>query len=142
MSIAIIALGTNLGDREKNLNDAVDSLSRLIGVKVLRRSTIIETEPWGVTDQPCFLNMAVMVETEVAPHVLLGECLGIEAAMGRLRGIKYGPRIIDLDLICYENFTCNDKDLVLPHPLAKERDFVMIPLKELGADIDKISGLT
>ena len=135
MAKAVIALGTNLGERKKNIENAVEAVKKLGDVKILKISSVIETEPWGVENQPMFLNCCILIETTLPPLMLLGECLGIEAAMGRVRGMRYGPRVIDLDLITYEGVTMNTKELTLPHPRAKERDFVMIPLKELEVTI-------
>ncbi len=128
---ALIGIGTNLGDRYKNIEDAVKALSLVPGVKVLRASSVYETEPWGFTDQPGFYNNVIEVESEKSPEALLGICLGIEAGMGRVRQFTYGPRIIDLDLLFYENEKRNTVELALPHPLVGERDFVLVPLKEL-----------
>lgn len=131
MSQAVIALGTNLGNRIENLNNAVRAIARLSGVKILQASAVYETEPVGCEEDYKFYNAALLVETSVSPAVLLGECLGIEAAMGRVREKKNGPRIIDLDLILYEGFKSESFELTLPHPRALERAFVMAPLSEL-----------
>ncbi len=131
---AYIALGTNIGDRRKNIEDALAALNLVPDVKVTKISNIHETEPVGYLDQDMFLNACCEVETELSPHALLGVCLGIEAAMGRIRQIKNGPRIIDLDLLLYENEKINTPELTLPHPRMYERDFVMIPLKEILED--------
>ena len=133
---AVIGIGTNLGDRYQNIEDAVKALSLVPGVKVLRESSVYETEPWGFTEQPGFYNNVIEVESEKSPEALLGICLGIEAGMGRVREFTYGPRIIDLDLLFYENEKRNTPELVLPHPLIGERDFVLVPLKELFNTMD------
>lgn len=133
---AVIGIGTNLGDRYQNIEDAVKALSLIPGVKVLRESSVYETEPWGFTEQPGFYNNVIEVESEKSPEALLGICLGIEAGMGRVREFTYGPRIIDLDLLFYENEKRNTAELVLPHPLIGERDFVLVPLKELFNTMD------
>ena len=126
---AYIALGTNIGDRRKNIEDALAALNLVPDVKVTKISNIHETEPVGYLDQDMFLNACCEVETELSPHALLGVCLGIEAAMGRIRQIKNGPRIIDLDLLLYENEKINTPDCS-PHPRMYERDFVMIRLRK------------
>ncbi|MBQ2846663.1 MAG: 2-amino-4-hydroxy-6-hydroxymethyldihydropteridine diphosphokinase [Clostridia bacterium] len=131
MSEAVIALGTNLGNRIENINTAVRAIAKLGGVKILKASGVYETEPVGCDEKDKFLNAALLVETSVSPAMLLGECLGIEAAMGRVREKKNGPRIIDLDLILYEGFKAESYELTLPHPRALERAFVMAPLLEL-----------
>ena len=131
MSQAVIALGSNMGNRAENLNDAVRALIKVPGVKIIKASHVYETEPWGVTHQESFLNAALLVEVNITPHTLLGACLGIEAAMGRVRTIKNGPRIIDLDLLLYENYKNESFELTLPHPGIPERSFVLAPLNDL-----------
>lgn len=128
---AAIGLGTNTGDREKNLQSAVDALSLLPGTKVTDISPVYETEPVGYADQPDFLNVVCCVETELSPGALLGACLGIEAALGRIRLFKNGPRIIDLDLLLYEGVTTRSDELILPHPRMSERAFVLCPLADI-----------
>lgn len=131
MSEAVIALGTNLGNKIENLNAAIRAIARLNGVKIVKASSVYETDPIGCEEDYKFYNAAILVETDVSPAVLLGECLGIEAAMGRVREKKNGPRIIDLDLIIYDGFKSESFELTLPHPRALERAFVMAPLTEL-----------
>lgn len=133
---AVIGIGTNIGDRYTNINIAVEALNLVPGVKVLRKSSVYETAPWGYTEQAAFYNNVIEVETEKSPEALLGICLGIEAGMGRVREFKYGPRVIDLDLLVYENEERNTTELKLPHPLIQERDFVLVPLNELYADMN------
>ncbi len=131
MSEAVIALGTNLGNRIENINNAVRAIAKLGGVKIIKASGVYETEPVGCDEDLKFYNAVLLVETSVSPAVLLGECLGIEAAMGRIREKKNGPRIIDLDLILYDGFKSESYELTLPHPRALERAFVLAPLLEL-----------
>ena len=131
MATAYIALGTNLGNLEQNLNNAVAALDRVPGVQVTARSKRYKTEPVGYTEQPDFLNAAVRVETTRSPEALLGACLGIEAAMGRVRTVKNGPRVLDLDLLLYENETRSTAELILPHPRMLERTFVLQPLCDI-----------
>ena len=128
---SVISIGTNMGNREQNIENAVKALGLLPGTQVLKCSSIIETEPVGYTDQPDFFNCCVLLKTSLSPKALLGCCLGIEAAMGRIREFTNGPRIIDLDIITYGDTVHSDSELTLPHPRAHERDFVKIPLKEL-----------
>ena len=128
---AVVGIGTNIGDRAENIRNAVEALSLLPDVKVLRCASIYETEPWGFTEQQSFYNTVVEVETDKSPEMLLGACLGIEAGMGRVREFKYGPRVIDLDLLVFENYENNSPHITVPHPLIGERDFVLVPLKEL-----------
>lgn len=131
MSEAVIALGTNMGNRIENINAAVRAIARLSGVKILKASAIYETEPVGCEEDDKYYNAALLVETSVSPAVLLGECLGIESAMGRFRTRKNEPRIIDLDLILYESFRSESYELTVPHPRILERAFVMAPLLDL-----------
>lgn len=128
---AVLGLGTNMGDRELNLSNALDSIELLPKTKLIKNSEIYETEPWGYTEQARFLNCAVLIETELSPNALLGACLGIEAALGRVREFKNGPRIIDIDLLLYEGFESNTDELTVPHRFILERDFVLVPLHDL-----------
>lgn len=134
MSRAVLAFGGNLGECENNLETAVKAVAALPGTKVLNTSSIYETEPVGFTDQPRFLNAAAVIETQLSPRALLGACLGIEAAMGRIRVFKNGPRVIDIDLLVYEGVASADDELTLPHPRMSERAFVMVPLHDLFPD--------
>lgn len=132
MKEAVIALGSNLLDREKNLKTAIESLKRLPGTTVEKISSIYVTEPFLAPDeQDDHLNCCVKIKTELTPEALLGCCLGIEAAMGKVRTYKNAARIIDIDLLLYEGVTLNTKYLALPHPGIKERAFVMVPLSDL-----------
>jgi len=133
---AVIGIGTNIGDRIENIRNAVDALDLLPDVKVLRCASIYETAPWGFTEQQSFYNTVVEVETTKTSEMLLGACLGIEAGMGRVREFKYGPRVIDLDLLIVEGYVNNSPDITVPHPLIGERDFVLVPLKELYDDMN------
>ncbi|MBQ8014965.1 MAG: 2-amino-4-hydroxy-6-hydroxymethyldihydropteridine diphosphokinase, partial [Clostridia bacterium] len=131
MSEAVIALGSNLGNRIENLNAAVRAIAKLSGVKILKASCVYETEPVDCEDDAKFMNAAILVEASISPAMLLGECLGIEAAMGRVRTKKNAPRIIDLDLILYEGFKSESFEMTVPHPRVLERAFVMAPLLDL-----------
>ena len=128
---AVLGLGTNMGNRLENLENALKSLELLPKTKVIKASQIYETEPWGYTEQARFLNCAVLVETELSPSALLGACLGIEAALGRVRQFKNGPRIIDIDLLLYEGESIKANELTVPHPFILQRDFVLVPLHDL-----------
>ena len=129
--IAYLGIGTNIGDRLQNLIDTIDALNLLPLTKVVEISNVYETEPVGFADQNDFLNIVVSVSTELTSHNLLGAALGIEAGMGRVRTIKNGPRIIDVDLLMYDNEEYNTKTLILPHPRMLERNFVLKPLLDL-----------
>lgn len=137
---AYIALGSNMGDAAKNLNDALKALDLVPGVTVTKVSKYYITEPWGYADQPDFTNACCEVETSLSPEALLGVCLGVEAGMGRVRQIKNGPRVIDLDLLLYGEECRNTEELILPHPRMMERAFVLQPLNDLAED-GRIGGL-
>ena len=128
---AVLGLGTNMGDRDSNLENALKSIELLPKTRVLEKSTIYETEPWGYTEQARFLNCACIVKTELSPNALLGACLGIEAALGRVRQFRNGPRIIDIDLLLYEGEEIKTDELTVPHPFILQRDFVLVPLHDL-----------
>ena len=134
MSRAYVALGSNLGDREENLRTALKHLQEN-GVEVIKTSTFIETEPYGVTDQPGFVNAVCQVETELAPLELLRLLLSIEQEMGRVRLRRWGERNIDLDLLLYEDAVLESEELTLPHPDMQNRDFVLIPLAEIAGEV-------
>ena len=134
MSTAYVALGSNLGDREENLRNALKHLEAN-AVRVVKVSTFIETEPYGVTDQPGFVNAVCQVETKLAPLELLRLLLGIEQEMGRVRLRRWGERNIDLDLLLYEDACVVSEELTLPHPDMQNRDFVLLPLAEIAGEI-------
>ncbi len=142
MAKAYVALGTNMGKRTANLQKAVESISRLPQTKVVSVSSLYETKPWGYSEQNNFLNAVALVETELGPFTLLGSLLGIEAAMGRVRTIPNGPRIIDLDLLMYDKVTVKTPDLTLPHPRMMERGFVLKPLTDLLPEEPYLSALS
>lgn len=131
MSKAYLGIGTNIGNREENLKNALLSLNLLPTTKVTAISCVYETEPVGYARQADFLNMAVEIETELTAQNIIGACLGIEAGLGRIRNIKNGPRIIDIDLLLYEDEIINTPSLVLPHPRMFEREFVIRPLLDI-----------
>jgi 2-amino-4-hydroxy-6-hydroxymethyldihydropteridine diphosphokinase len=135
---AFIGIGTNLGDRVANYREAIQRISALPGTRVVRQSSIYETEPVGEVKGP-FLNGVIEVETEVAPDALMRRMLGIERVMGRkrIRGRKpargkYRPRIIDLDLLFFDNEIIDTRTLKVPHPRLHERRFVLAPMSELA----------
>ena len=134
MSTAYVALGSNLGDREENLRNALKHLEAN-DVRVVKVSTFIETEPYGVTDQPGFVNAVCQVETELEPLELLRLLLKIEQEMGRVRLRRWGERNIDLDLLLYEDACVVSEELTLPHPDMQNRDFVLLPLAEIAGEV-------
>ena len=133
MSIVHIGIGSNIGNRQENCREAVRQLG-LRGVKVVKQSSMIETEPWGVADQPRFINMAVEAETDYAPETLFTALKEIEAAMGRTEAVRWGPRVIDLDILFYDDMVLDTPELKIPHPYLHERDFVLIPLAEIAPE--------
>lgn len=133
MAKVYLAFGSNLGDRRGNILEAANRLNSS-GVHILRISSLIETDPVGGPLQGPFLNAVALAETELSPRVLLDVCAKIEQALGRLRGIKDGPRTIDLDILMYDDLVMDEPGLIIPHPRMRERDFVMRPLKEIAPD--------
>jgi 2-amino-4-hydroxy-6-hydroxymethyldihydropteridine diphosphokinase len=130
MARAYLSIGSNQGGRVENCVIAVAKLAHK--VKVLNVSDVYETEPWGKTDQPEFINIAVEIETQMTPHELLAACKWVEEMMGRVPGEHWGPRIIDLDVLLYEDQVVEDEELSLPHPHMHERRFVLAPLAEIA----------
>jgi len=140
---AVLSFGSNLGDRHKYIESALGAVGLLPGTRILRTSKSYETAAWGVKDQPDFINACALIETELSPRALLGACLGVEAALGRVRGPRWGPRVIDIDILLIEGFACDSPELTVPHPLIRRREFVLTPLRELfpignalGFDLD------
>lgn len=131
MEVAYVGLGSNLGDRRATLEAAVAELGRTPGVRVLRVSSLLETDPIGGPAQPCYLNGVAEVETFLGPRELLDRLLAIETQFGRVRGARWGPRTLDLDLVLYGNEVVEEVGLVVPHPRMAERGFVLAPLCEL-----------
>lgn len=128
---AVLGLGANLGDARATLRSAVDALGLLPHTTVTAVSSVYQTAPVGYTDQPDFHNIVVTVETALTPHALLGGCLGIEAALGRVRTFRNAPRVVDVDLLLYEGYAEATEELTVPHPRMMERAFVLVPLSEL-----------
>ncbi|MGB9811773.1 MAG: 2-amino-4-hydroxy-6-hydroxymethyldihydropteridine diphosphokinase [Dictyoglomus turgidum] len=133
MHKVFIAIGSNIGDRRKNIETALKKMEEL-GLRIIKKSSIIETEPYGYKDQDKFLNGVVLVETGFDPFELLELLLNIEKEMGRERKIKWGPRNIDLDIIFYDDLVIDTENLKIPHPDAHNRTFVMGPLSEIAPD--------
>ncbi len=131
--VAILHTGSNIGPREKLLQVALHCIAERAGT-ILKTSAVYRTAPWGVAGQPEFLNQAVMIETQLAPQDLLNTLLGIERYMGRERREKWGSRLIDIDILFYDNLVWNTPALQIPHPHLHERNFVLAPLAELAPD--------
>jgi 2-amino-4-hydroxy-6-hydroxymethyldihydropteridine diphosphokinase len=131
--LVFIALGTNMGDRQANLLAAISAMRAAL--TILDRSSVYETPPWGYEQQPEFLNQVVKAHTELEPLDLLTFLKGIERQMGRQKTIRYGPRLIDLDILLYDDRIMDNPKLVIPHPRLAERAFVLVPLADLAADL-------
>lgn len=133
MTRVYLGLGSNLGSRARNLSAARRRL-RQKGVRLLRQSQVLETEPWGVTDQPRFLNQVVEAEWTGTPRELLRVVKSVEREGGRMPARRWGPRAIDVDILLFGDRRVAERDLVLPHPRLAERDFVIEGLRELGVE--------
>ena len=129
---AALALGGNLGAPAQAFADALAQMEAGGAVRVRARSQVWRTPPWGKTDQPDFLNMAALIETDLDPHALLDLCLSLEQRAGRMRAERWGPRTLDIDVIAFADVRMDDARLVLPHPRAHERAFVLAPLAEIA----------
>ena len=132
---AYIGFGANLGDRLASCKKALAALAALPGCRLGRISSLYETEPVGPTDQPHFINGVALVETEGNARWLLGQLFAIEAGLGRVRGAKWGPRTIDLDLLLFDEEIIASGELTVPHPRLHERRFVLQPLQEIAPDL-------
>jgi len=135
MSIVFLGIGTNLGNRESNLSEAILKIEEHIG-QVLQTSSVYETAPWGFDAENDFLNMAVSVETDHSPAEIMKKITRIESMLGRERNQdRYSSRIIDIDILLYDDLVINEKGLKIPHRLMHERRFVLVPLCEIVPDI-------
>ncbi|KQT77288.1 2-amino-4-hydroxy-6-hydroxymethyldihydropteridine diphosphokinase [Methylobacterium sp. Leaf466] len=135
MTAAYLGLGSNIGDKAAILAEAVARLAVTPGIRITARSSDYRTPPWGDTDQDWFLNAAVAVDTTLSPHALLEAGLAIETALGRVRERRWGPRVIDIDVLFYDGADIADERLVLPHRFVRERAFVLVPLAEIAPDL-------
>jgi len=134
MANFFLSIGSNLGDREANIQKAISLLNLHSKIKVLQVSSIIETKPYGYIDQPDFLNGAILIETELSPSKLLTELQKIERKLKRKQKIRWGPRTIDLDILFYDDLVIEKDGLKIPHPELHKRIFVLQPLSELAKD--------
>jgi len=132
---AIVALGSNLGDKAGRIAEAIALLTEAGDIRVVARSRNYRTPPWGKTDQDWFVNACVAVATKLSPHELLERCQALEERMGRVRNERWGPRVIDLDVLVYRDVISKDADLTLPHPRITERAFVLVPLADVAPDL-------
>lgn len=128
-----LGIGTNLGDRAHNIRETLRRLAELGTVRAV--SSLHETAPWGVLDQPVFLNAACLLETGLSPQQLLAAIKRIERAMGRAPAVRYGPRIIDVDILLYDDLILSGERLTIPHPQMHERSFVLLPLREIAGEV-------
>ena len=136
MAEALLGLGGNLGDVRSTLGRAVTALCDGREVRLVARSSDYRTPPWGVTDQPAFVNSVIAVTTTLSPHELLARMREVEGHLGRNRAFeqRWGPRTLDLDLLAYDDIALNTTELTLPHPRMFERAFVLVPLAEIAPD--------
>ena len=130
-----LGFGANLGDRKKNLAEAINALNSRPDLAVLRTSGIYETEPWGLTDQPKFLNMVAEIATSISPSELLERVKKLEKDMGREDGPRLGPRLIDIDILLLEDQVVDEPELIIPHASLHLRAFVLAPLAELASEL-------
>jgi len=134
-TIAYIGIGSNLGTPGKNCIEAIEKISRTKDIKIISRSSFYQTEPIGEVQQDWFVNSAIKIKTNLSPTHLLSALLNIESAMGRTREEKWGPRLIDLDLLFYGNLILEKKDITLPHHEIQNRKFVLIPISEIAENL-------
>lgn len=131
---ALIGIGSNVGDKAANVERAMALLSADGAVRLVAASRLYRSAPWGVLDQDWFVNAAASVATDLSPHDLLRRCLSVEDRMGRVRSEKWGPRLVDVDVLTYRGQTIRTPDLTLPHPYIEQRPFVLLPLLEIAPD--------
>ncbi|WP_035106731.1 2-amino-4-hydroxy-6-hydroxymethyldihydropteridine diphosphokinase [Desulfovirgula thermocuniculi] len=135
MERAYIGLGSNMGDKKAGILRALEELGKTPGVALLRVAPLYRTAPVGYTDQDWFVNTVAEIDTALSPRELLAACLEIERRLGRVRGVRWGPRVIDLDLLLYGDLVVDEPDLAVPHPRMHERAFVLVPLADLAPDL-------
>ncbi len=135
MNTVFLGIGTNIGNRTENLSEAIKAISHLPNTTAEAVSKIYETKAWGYTEQPDFYNICLKVKTELSAFAFLGACLGIEAAFGRERPFKNAPRIIDLDVLLFNDEKINTRELCVPHPEIENRAFVLVPLHDILPDM-------
>ncbi len=141
MSTAYLGLGTNLGDRKEILRRAVDAIA--LKMSICKQSSLYETAAWGYVDQPDFLNQVIEVETDLTPLRLLNFLKKTEQKLGRVENFRYGPRLIDLDILFFDDLVENTSRLQIPHPRIPERAFVLVPLNEIAPALrHPVSGKT
>lgn len=135
MAYALLALGANIGEPARQIEKAIAAIAAHPAIKLVKASRVIVTAPWGKTDQNDFHNAAIAIETRLAPQDLLAVCLAVEESLGRVRVEKWGPRLIDIDIVTYDRLELETPTLFIPHPHAHERDFVLTPVREIAPDV-------
>jgi 2-amino-4-hydroxy-6-hydroxymethyldihydropteridine diphosphokinase len=138
---ALIGIGSNVGDKAENIARAVSLLTADGAVRLVKASGLYRSPPWGILDQDWFVNAAAAVATAVTAHELLRRCLAVEDEMGRVRRQKWGPRLVDVDVLTYRAQTIDTPDLKVPHPFIEQRPFVLVPLLEIAPG-ERIRGRT
>ncbi|MGE0024169.1 MAG: 2-amino-4-hydroxy-6-hydroxymethyldihydropteridine diphosphokinase [Hyphomicrobium sp.] len=133
---ALIGLGSNIGDKVANIRRAIELLTRDGSLRLLAASRLYRTAPWGGVEQDWFVNACIAVATRLAPRDVLARCLAVEEAMKRIRRERWGPRVIDVDLLVYRGVTIDEASLTLPHPRITERAFVLVPLRDIAPGIE------
>ena len=134
MNRTYLLIGGNVGNRLENMEKAAELIGAKAG-EISKRSTMYETEAWGKSDQPAFLNQVLRVQTDLEPQALLETILGIEQEMGRMRQEKYGPRTVDIDILLYNDMVLESDELSIPHPQLHMRRFALTPLAEIAASV-------
>lgn len=132
---AAIGLGSNIGDKQANIARAIALLTKDGAIRLVRRSRDYRSAPWGVAEQDWFINAVITVTTALSARELLAACLRVENEMGRVRRQKWGPRLIDVDVLTYRDQEIDEPDLKVPHPLIAKRAFVLVPLREVAPDV-------
>ncbi|MFA6231584.1 MAG: 2-amino-4-hydroxy-6-hydroxymethyldihydropteridine diphosphokinase [Rhodanobacter sp.] len=140
MTRVFVALGSNLGDPQRQVGDAVSALANLPDTRMVKLSSLYRTAPWGLLEQPPFINAAVELDTDLPPLALLDAMLDIEKAAGRVRAQRNGPRTLDLDLLHVDGVRMDDPRLTLPHPRMAERAFVLLPMHDLAPTLPLPAG--
>jgi 2-amino-4-hydroxy-6-hydroxymethyldihydropteridine diphosphokinase len=133
---ACIALGSNLEDPREQVRRGFEALATLPQSRLLARSRLYRTSPWGITEQPDFINAAARLETSLTPRALLDALRTIESRAGRVRGVRNGPRVLDLELLLYGDRIVDERGLVVPHPRLHERAFVLLPLADVAPELE------
>jgi 2-amino-4-hydroxy-6-hydroxymethyldihydropteridine diphosphokinase len=137
---ALIGLGSNIGDKQANIARAVALLTEKGDIRLVAASRFYRTAPWGGVDQDWFVNACIAVATSLSPRELLARCLAVETELKRVRKERWGPRVIDVDVLTYRDVACDEPDLTLPHPRITERAFVLVPLMDIAPTLE-IAGL-